>query len=160
MGVSRELYNINFQINTNDFQSHGNKCTFSSLINEQLHFLHWSVRGILYDLTNVSGPFSVILQPWNFCKLQFIYISCALDTARKLTKISWSFATKIRTINLQSTLDVMNFQKWKLFSGSPGIFIFFIEVSKSFAYVPFDTGSFFTIRWRSKKRISTGCWRR
>ena len=33
-----------------------------ALIYEQLHFLE-SIRGILYDLIKVLGPFSVILQP-------------------------------------------------------------------------------------------------
>ena len=30
---------------------------FISLTHEQLHFLCWSVRGVLYDLLNVLGPF-------------------------------------------------------------------------------------------------------
>ena len=34
-----------------------------ALNHEKFHFLHCSVRGVLYDLINVLGPVSVILQP-------------------------------------------------------------------------------------------------
>ena len=34
-----------------------------SLIHEKLHFLHFSVRGVIYTLIDVLGYFSVILQP-------------------------------------------------------------------------------------------------
>ena len=34
-----------------------------SLTNEKLHFLHYSVREVIYALIDVLGQFSVILQP-------------------------------------------------------------------------------------------------
>ena len=58
-----------------------------ALIHEKLHFLNCSVRGVHYHLINVLGPFSIILQPRNFYKVKFAYISSARETARKITKI-------------------------------------------------------------------------
>ena len=59
---------------------------------EKWHFLHCSVRGVLYDLINVLSPFSVILQPWNLnLKVRFSYISSDRKIARKITKILRSF---------------------------------------------------------------------
>ena len=40
----------------------------------------------LYDLVNVLGPFSIILQPLNLYKVEFTYVSSARKTARKATK--------------------------------------------------------------------------
>ena len=34
-----------------------------SLAHKKLHFLHFSVKGVIYALIDVSGHFSVILQP-------------------------------------------------------------------------------------------------
>ena len=62
-----------------------------ALSDEKLHFLHCSVRGILYDLINVLGPFSVILQPRNFFNVEFTYISNTRKIAGKITKIHRSF---------------------------------------------------------------------
>ena len=36
-----------------------------------------------YDLIDVLGPFSLILQPWNFCKIEFSYISSGLEANEK-----------------------------------------------------------------------------
>ena len=58
-----------------------------ALSHEKLHFLQCSVRGVLYDLINVLGPFSVILQPRNFLKVKSTYISSARKIARRITKI-------------------------------------------------------------------------
>ena len=67
------VQDVGFQRNTMDFQSHGSKCTEDTvaLNHEKLYFLHCSVRGVLYDLINVLGAFSVILQPLNFLKAKF-----------------------------------------------------------------------------------------
>ena len=43
-----------------------------SFTHKQLHFLHWSLRSFLYDLINVLGPFSVIFQPKDYHKVEFI----------------------------------------------------------------------------------------
>ena len=43
------------------------------------------------ELCQCLGHFSVILQPWHFCKVEFTYISCASKTARKITKNSSIF---------------------------------------------------------------------
>ena len=40
-----------------------------SLTQEKLHFHHYSVREVIYELIDVLGHFSVILQPLNFVKL-------------------------------------------------------------------------------------------
>ena len=37
------------------------------------------------------GNFSVILQPWNFCKAEFTYVCSAREATRKMTKILRSF---------------------------------------------------------------------
>ena len=44
-----------------------------------------------YHLINVSGHFSVILQPWNYRKVEFTYISSTHETATKITRILQSF---------------------------------------------------------------------
>ena len=62
-----------------------------SLTHEKWYFLHYSARGVHYDLIDVLGHFTVILQPWNFCKVEFTYISSARETLRKITKILRSF---------------------------------------------------------------------
>ena len=54
-----------------------------SLTLKQLLFLYWSEWGVLYDLINVLGPFLVILQPWNFCKVEFTCICSAREISRK-----------------------------------------------------------------------------
>ena len=59
-----------------------------SLTHEKLHFLHYSVREIIYELIDVLGHFSVILQPCHFCNVEFTYVSSAGRIARKITKIS------------------------------------------------------------------------
>ena len=46
-----------------------------------------------YNLINVLGLFSVMLQLSNSCKVYFIYISSASKTARKITKILHSFGS-------------------------------------------------------------------
>ena len=43
------------------------------------------------DLTNVVGPFSVILQPSNFYKVEFTYTSGAGKIVSKTTKMLQSF---------------------------------------------------------------------
>ena len=48
-----------------------------SLTHENLHFLHYPVREVIYELVDVLGQFSVILQPLNFCKAEFTYINSA-----------------------------------------------------------------------------------
>ena len=45
-----------------------------SLTHKMWHFLHYSVREVIYELIDVLGHFSVILQPCNFCKVESIYI--------------------------------------------------------------------------------------
>ena len=57
-----------------------------SLTQEKLHFLHYSVREVIYELIDVLGHFSVILQPKNLCKGQFTCICSAGRRARKITK--------------------------------------------------------------------------
>ena len=44
-----------------------------------------------YDLFDVLGLFSVILQQWNFYKVEFTYNSSAGKIARKIIKILRSF---------------------------------------------------------------------
>ena len=39
-----------------------------SLTHEKLHFLHYSVREVIYELIDILGHFSVILQPRKFVK--------------------------------------------------------------------------------------------
>ena len=39
-----------------------------------------------YDLIIDLGPFSVILQPWNFCEFEFTYFSSACKRVRKSKK--------------------------------------------------------------------------
>ena len=58
-----------------------------SLIHEKLHFLHYSEGEVIYKLIDVLGHFSVILQPLDFCKVEFTYICSAGRAARKITKI-------------------------------------------------------------------------
>ena len=53
---------------------------------ENLYFPYCSVRGVLYDVINVLGPFSVILQPLNFSNVENAYTSSARETARKSQK--------------------------------------------------------------------------
>ena len=57
-----------------------------SLTHEKLHFLHYSVREAIYELIDVVGYFSVILQPGNFCKVDLTYVCSTARTARKITK--------------------------------------------------------------------------
>ena len=54
-----------------------------SLTHEKLHFLHYSVLGVMYALFDVLGHFSVMLQSWNFCKVEFTFICSARETTRK-----------------------------------------------------------------------------
>ena len=54
---------------------------------ENLPFLHFSVRGMLFGLINDLGPPSVILQAYNCTIIEFTYISSAHGTSRKITKI-------------------------------------------------------------------------
>ena len=55
---SKKLQGIDFQTNTEDFRSHS-----ISLIHEKLHFLHYSVREVIYALIDVLGHFSVMNEP-------------------------------------------------------------------------------------------------
>ena len=60
-----------------------------SLTQDKLHFLAWSVRGVIYYLINVLMNFPIILQPWHFCK-NWIYVGISIsnvcETARKIIK--------------------------------------------------------------------------
>ena len=85
--IDIELQDIDFQTNTVDFQSHGKYCLEDISHPWEVAFMHYSVRGVIYALIDILGNFSVILQPWNFCKVEFTYISSARETARKITKI-------------------------------------------------------------------------
>ena len=68
----------------------------------KLPFLYSSAReGGLYDLINVLGPFSVTLQPLNFCKIEFTYFSSGRKTARKIKNI------------LQSSCFQLGFESFK-----------------------------------------------
>ena len=65
----------------------------TSLTHEKLHFLHYSVRGVIYALIDVLGHFSVFLQPRNLCKVEFTYICSARVTTRKNAKILQPFGS-------------------------------------------------------------------
>ena len=43
------------------------------------------MRGVLYDLINVLGPFQVFAAI-NFCKVEFTYNPSASEVAEKITK--------------------------------------------------------------------------
>ena len=58
-----------------------------ALANEQLHSLYSSKLGVLHDLINVLGPFSVIFESSSFCKVEFTYIFSAHEIANKITNI-------------------------------------------------------------------------
>ena len=49
----------------------------------------------LYNMINVLGPFSVILQPLKFHKVEFTDTSYAGKTARKITKVLRSFGLQL-----------------------------------------------------------------
>ena len=54
-----------------------------------LHIILW--KESRYNVINVLGPFSLILQPWNSYVVKFTNTSSAGKTARKITKILQSF---------------------------------------------------------------------
>ena len=121
--LSQQFYDINFQINTKDFQSHGNKCTMDISHPWTMTFLYWSVRGVLYHLTNILRPFSVIRNHEIFVKFSLYILLVFLRQREKSQKYLDLLACNWNSnhSNLQSFLDVMNFQKWEIFSGSHGI---------------------------------------
>ena len=66
-----------------------------SLTHEKLHFLHYSGGEVIDALIDVLGHFSVILQPCNFCKVEFTCICGVARTARKVTKVFLSFGFQL-----------------------------------------------------------------
>ena len=66
----------------------------------------------------------MILQPSNFYKVEFTNICSAGRTGKKSQKYFdlSTFNYNLYDSNPCSSLGVMNFQKWELFSGSPGTF--------------------------------------
>ena len=73
--LSQKLQDINFQTDPEDFQSHGNNCAGAVPQPLTSAFSLLICARVLYDLLNVLGPFSVILQPQNFGKVECTYIS-------------------------------------------------------------------------------------
>ena len=57
-----------------------------SLTHEKLHFLHYSVREVIYEVIDVLGYFSVILQPRNFFKVEFTDILVLVGQREKSHK--------------------------------------------------------------------------
>ena len=83
-------------------------------------FYYWCVRRVPYDLINVLGPFSVILQSWNLCKVEFIHISSVDNTKHNnITLIFWLLA-RIWTFRSVKYCWYYQFLKWELFSASSG----------------------------------------
>ena len=73
-----------------------------SLTHEKMQFFHYSVLGVIYALIDALGHCSVILQPWNFCKVEFTDICSACETRRKITKILQPFGFSLELESLKS----------------------------------------------------------
>ena len=75
-----------------------------SLTREQLHFSYWFVWWSLYNLINILGHFSIILHQWDLRKVEFVDVSSAHETARKIRRI------------LQSSGFQLEFESFKAYS--------------------------------------------
>ena len=58
-----------------------------SLTREKLHFLHYSVLGVIYTLIDVLGHFSVIFAIMKFFVKLNLPVYSARETTRKINKI-------------------------------------------------------------------------
>ena len=72
------------------------------------------MRGVFYDLINVLGHFSVFLQPQDFGKAEFTYISSARKAARKITKILRSFCVQLEFESFKSVKNSWCYESSKV----------------------------------------------
>ena len=82
------------------------------------------MQGVLYDLINVLGHFQSFCKHQIFLKFNlpiFLVLVRQREKSQKFFDLS-AFNYKLNHSDLCRTDGPMNFQKWELFSGSPGAF--------------------------------------